>query len=65
MKTIFSLLTNSFKIKCKNVPVKYMKAYGGVEVLPQIIDLALDGGSCQIHAPAALSPKEKPPLPID
>jgi len=28
------LLTNSFKIKCKIVPVKYMKAYGGVEVLP-------------------------------
>lgn len=28
-----NLLTNSFKIKCKIVPIKYMKAYGGVEVL--------------------------------
>jgi hypothetical protein len=58
-------LTNAVKIKGKVVPTDFMKAYGGSGVIVRLIDLALDGASCQIQAPAALSPKKEPPLPIE
>jgi hypothetical protein len=42
-----------------------MKHNGGMEVeLHAFLSLALDGGECLLHAPAALLPEKEPPLRV-
>jgi hypothetical protein len=54
------------KSESKAVPLPSCRHQGGGVQLLLILDLGLDGVSCQRHAPAALYPRERTPrYPLD